>query len=166
MRKLLLTCALIAIAVPAAAFAGKRAPGDGTLQVREGDGVIFVQVRGSVIGRCSTCMVTIDDPVAGDGSGAIVYGDDSFRQVTDTTTRYVNKSARADMRFRIIGGLSRVTVVGEGITFSVVGRGFARLQADPFVVDAGDYALDGGDFAPLPIAKLRVPLGATAASGG
>lgn len=164
MRKLLLLSALVAISVPAAALAGKRAPGDGTLQIRNGDGFVYVQVRGAVLGRCSDCTLTIDDPVLGDGTGAIVFGDDFDRPLTDTKTRYVNRSARSDMRFRIIGGLSRVTISGEGINLSVVGRGFAAVQADVMALDPGDYAVDGGNFSPLPLAKTRVPLNNAAAA--
>jgi hypothetical protein len=169
MRKLLLTCALIAVAAPAVALAGKSAPGDGTLQVRDGNGFIFVQVRGALIGRCANCVVTIDDPVQNDGSGAIVFGADRApREITDTATRYVNKSPRTDMRFRIVGGLSRVTVNGDGISLSVVGQGFATLRANVMANDPGEYALDGGDFAPLPFLKQRVALGGppSANSGG
>lgn len=165
MRKLLLFCALVAISAPAAALAGKRAPGDGTLQIRDGDGFVFVHVRGAVLGRCTDCTLTIDDPVLGDGTGAIVFGaDQTPRQLTDTKTRYVNKAPRTDMRFRIIGGLSRVTINGEGINLSVVGRGFAQVQADVTAIDAGAYAVDGGDFSPLPLAKTRIQL--SAAAGG
>jgi len=164
MRKLLLTCALIALAAPAVALGYKQAPGDGTLQVRDGDGVIFVQVRGALIGRCSDCIVTIDDPVATDGRGAIVSGFDNARELGDTTTRYVNKSPKTDMRFRIVGGLSRVTVNGHGVSLSVVGQGFATLKANVMAPDPGEYALDGGDFAPLPFLKQRVGLGGSANS--
>lgn len=168
MRKLLLFCALVAISAPAVALAGKRAPGDGTLQVRNGDGIVFVQVRGAVLGRCSDCTLTIDDPIIGDGTGAIVFGEDfeKTRLLSETKTRYVNRSPRTDMRFRIIGGLSRVMVNGEGINLSVVGRGFAVLQADFTVPAPGEYAVDGGDFSPLPLAKTRVPLNAAAGHPG
>ena len=167
MRKLLLTCALIAVAAPAVALAGRTAPGDGTLQVRDGDGLIFVQVRGALIGRCSDCVVTIDDPVT-DGRGPIVSGDDQSREIGETKTRYVNKSPKTDMRFRIVGGLTRVTVNGRGISLSVVGQGFATLKANIMAADPGEYALDGGDFAPLPFLKQRVALGSAPStnSGG
>lgn len=160
MRKLLLLSAVVAVTVPAVALAGNRAPGDGTLQVRNGDGVVFVHVRGAVLGRCTDCSVTIDDPVLGDGTGAIVFGEDveKTRFLTDTKTRYVNRSPKTDMRFRIIGGLSKVAVNGEGINLSVVGRGFALVQADVTSGDSGEYAVDGGDFSPLPLAKTRVAL--------
>lgn len=168
MRKLLLFCALVAISAPAVALAGKRAPGDGTLQVRNGDGLVFVQVRGAVLGRCSDCTLTIDDPVLGDGTGAIVFGEDveKTRFLTDTKTRYVNRSPRTDMRFRIIGGLSRVAVNGEGINLSVVGRGVARVQADITAVDPGEYSVDGGEFTRLPLARALVALGTPNANSG
>jgi hypothetical protein len=168
MRKLLLVCAVIAVAAPAGALAGKRAPGDGTLQVRGGDGIVFVQVRGAVLGRCSDCTLTIDDPVVGDGTGAIVFGEDveKTRLLTETKTRYVNRSPKTDLRFRIIGGLSKVTINGEGINLSVVGRGFGRVHADVTSPDPGEYAVDGGDFQPLPLARTTVQLGANANSGG
>lgn len=166
MRKLLLFCALVVISAPAAALAGKRAPGDGTFQVRNGDGFVYVQVRGAVLGRCSNCTLTIDDPVVGDGTGAIVFGDDFERQLSDTKTRYVNRSPRTDMRFRIIGGLSRVSINGEGINLSVVGRGFGRVQADFTALDPGEYAVDGGEFTLLPLGKTEFKLGGPNANSG
>lgn len=164
MRKLLLICALIAVAAPAVAVAARRAPGDGTLQVREGTGVIVVHARGGLIGRCGRCEVTIDDPVTGDGSGPIVFGADIWRAVSETSMKYVNRSSRDDMRFRIIGGRYKVIVKGSGIELSVVGRGVVFMQGLFLSLDDGEYRFDDEGFESLPDERTRFVLGGSNAN--
>ena len=154
MRKLLLLCLLIALAAPVAAVAGKRAPGDGTLAVRDGKGMVYVAARGGLIGRCEKrCQIMIDDPIPGDGSGPIVFGEEHSRHITDTAVLHTG----TDIRFRIVGGAYKVRVTGNGLNLSAVGRGFVII--DGAGGDDGEYALDGGAFESLPDEKARFPVG-------
>ena len=61
MRRLVVFTTLLALALPAAASAAVRAPGDGTLSVRDLDGSISVLAKGGVIGRCSQCVLVLDE---------------------------------------------------------------------------------------------------------
>ena len=160
MRKLLITCALVALAVPVAATAAKRAPNDGTLQVRNANAeMIKVVARGGLIGRCGQCVLTITDPVLGDGSGPIVFGFDSEVDLTGPRTRWVNRSPREDMRFRIIGGRYTAVIRGTDINLSVVGTGAVWMKGAPGF--DGEYAFDGSDFASLPDILTRFELGSS-----
>ena len=159
MRKLLLICALMAVTVPAVALAGKRAPGDGTLQVRDGSGHVTINARGGLIGRCGRCEVLIDD-FGADIALPVVFGADVKRQVGETAMRYVNRAGTDDMRFRI-SGRNKVVIKGSDINVSVVGTGVVFLNGI-----AGEFAFDGEAFQPLPETRTRFQLGVPANAGG
>jgi len=162
MRKILYACLIAALALPAVSIAARRAPGDGTLSVKDARGLVLVTARGGLIGRCAKrCEILIDDPVPGDGSGPVVFGDDFARQVSDTAMIYRGN----DIRFRIIGGAYRVKVTGVGINLSAVGKGSFTLDGAG-TGDDGSYAVDGGEYLPLPDERTRQPLGAPAPAGG
>ena len=57
MRTLLVVLASAALAVPALAWATSGAADDGTLSVKNADGVVFVSARGTIIGACDKCRV-------------------------------------------------------------------------------------------------------------
>src|SRR5205814_8765732 len=100
MRRLALFALFAALAVPAAALAAERGADDGTLSVVQADGVINVVAHGGVIGSCDLCRVSITDPVAGDGTGAVVTGWEDKDDLTDIKSRW----SGADVRFKLIGG--------------------------------------------------------------
>src|SRR5438128_7394951 len=107
MRKLAVCCGcLVALGLPAGSGALTAATGDGTLVVKDGRGTVSVAARGGIIGRFDSGSVWIDDPVLGDGSGPIVYGYSTERQLTATRTLYIG----TDVRFRLIGGFFRAKV--------------------------------------------------------
>jgi hypothetical protein len=144
-RRLCATLAVLAFAVPAAALAGVRGPGDGTLSVRDGHGTFSVSARGGVIGSFARGRVVITDPDPNDGTGPIVTGDDWHKERTDTTTVY----GGTKVRFRLIGGSFRIRVVAAGVNLSVVGKGTAGLNGEG-TADDGTYSVDGGDYVPVP----------------
>src|SRR3990170_8259921 len=100
MRRLLLIPMVLPLGVPALAGAGRRVPGDGTLEVQNGRGLVDVQARGGIIGRFDSGRMLVDDPIEGDGRGAIVYGAERIRELGATRTLYIGE----DVRFRLIGG--------------------------------------------------------------
>lgn len=155
MRRLLLLALVLVLAMPAVAGAIKRGPGDGTLVVDNGRGMVFVNARGGIIGRFDTGRLIVDDPIASDGSGPIVYGADRIRELDATRTLYIGE----DVRFRLIGGLYRVRVQAVGMDLSVVGKGFAVLDGSGFT-DAGRFSINGGPFQPVPSVPTKFPLGA------
>ena len=144
MRRLVLLALFAALAGPAAALAGERAADDGTLSVVSADGVINVVARGGVIGSCGQCRVWITDPVAGDGTGAVVTGWEDKDNVTDTKSKW----SGSDVHFKLIGGLFKLHVVGTGITLYAVGKGSGSLKGAP--TNTGTWALNDATPRQLP----------------
>jgi hypothetical protein len=145
MRRLLVTLAFIALALPAAAAAMRLDPSDGTLSVRDGRGTFTINARGGVIGSFAHGRVVVTDPIDADGTGPIVSGDDWHKDRSDTTTVY----GGTHVRFRLIGGTFRIKVVGTGINLSVVGHGTVTLNGQG-TDDDGTYSVDSATYAPVP----------------
>jgi hypothetical protein len=155
MRRVLVLCALIALLLPAFAAAGTQAGDDGILVVKEADGTIGIVARGSMIGSCDYCTVTIDDPNPNDGAQPVVNGTfDLQKDLTDTKTRWRGTS----IRFRAIGGFVRMIVRGVGINLSVVAHGQGWVDGDPTPFD-GTWSLDGGDRRSMPDDRIDFWLG-------
>jgi hypothetical protein len=144
-RRLSATVAILAFAVPAAAIAAVRGPGDGTLSVRDGRGTFAVTARGGVIGSFAHGKVIITDPDPTDGTGPKVTGSDWHRERSDITDVY----GGTDVRFRLIGGTFRIKVIGTGVNLSVVGKGAVSVDGEG-TADDGTYSVDGGDYVPVP----------------
>jgi hypothetical protein len=136
MRRLVLLALFAALAAPAAALAAERAADDGTLSVVSADGTINVVARGGVIGSCDQCKVWITDPVAGDGTGAVVTGWEDKSDVSDTKSKW----SGTDVRFKLIGGAFKLHIVGVGITLYAVGKGAGSIKGA--VTNTGTWALN------------------------
>jgi hypothetical protein len=136
MRRLVLLALCAALAAPAAALSAVRAPDDGTLSVVAADGIVNVVARGGVIGTCDQCRVLITDPVAGDGTGAVVTGWEDKDDLTDTKSKW----SGSDVRFKLIGGFFRLRVVGTGINLYAVGKGSGSLKG--FASNTGTWSLN------------------------
>jgi hypothetical protein len=137
MRSLLLVFASAALALPGLAWAATRALDDGTLSVRNGDGVIFVSARGTLIGACDQCRVSIVDPSPDDGAPPVVSGYEDHNVVSETRDLYAGK----DVRFRMVGGFFKVKISGSGIDLAVVAKGWGRIQA--YDSNTGTYSVNG-----------------------
>jgi hypothetical protein len=137
MRRLLVLAVAAALAVPALAWAATRALDDGTLSVKNGDGVVFVSVRGTLIGTCDNCRVSIVDPSPDDGAPAVVTGNEDHKEISDTRDIYSGK----DVRFRMVGGFFKIKVSGYGIDLGVVAKGWGRIQA--YDSNTGTYSVNG-----------------------
>jgi hypothetical protein len=137
MRSLLVVVASAALALPGLAWAASRALDDGTLSVRNGDGVVFVSVRGTLIGACDQCRVSIVDPSPDDGAPPVVTGYEDHNVVSDTRDLYSGK----DVRFRMVGGFFKIKVAGYGIDLAVVAKGWGRIQA--YDSNTGTYSVNG-----------------------
>jgi hypothetical protein len=160
MRKAAVLCfCVLAFGLPAGSQARTDAVGDGSLVVKDGRGTVSVALRGGIIGRFDSGSVWIDDPVAGDGSGPIVYGYSSERQLTPTKKLYIG----TDVRFRLVGGFFRAKVNATGINVSAVGRGYATIWGGDALggfIDAGFFSVNGDNFKPMPDAAKTLQLGA------
>lgn len=156
MSRLTLLALVLLLAVPALAGAGPRAPGDGTLEVQDGRGLVIVQARGGILGRFDSGRMVIEDPVGGDGSGPIVYGAERIRELGAFRTLYIGE----DVRFRLIGGGYKIRINAVGMWLSAAGRGSATLDdGEPSFSDPGRYSVNGGPFQPMPAVPAKVQFG-------
>ena len=141
MRKLLISLALLALALPLAATAAKKA-GEGTLSVENARGKVTVQAKGAILGRISVGSVVVYDLTPNDAYEPYISGDDYVKLVGETGIQYGGRN----LRFRLIGGAYRIVVKGTGIDLSVVANGMALLEGDPNAPGgAGVYSTDGTD---------------------
>ena len=159
MKRLLPLAALAAVLFPSTGAATARTAGDGTLSVLDGRGKFTIIARGGVIGSFARGRVIVTDPIDGDGTGAIVSGDDWHRDRGEQTDIY----GGTRVRFRLIGGSFKIVVIGRGVNLSVVGRGTVTVNGEG-TLDDGAYSVNGGDyFAVLPGA-FTFPLNASSTS--
>src|SRR3989442_15450957 len=117
MRRFLVIFSLVgALSAPGVGVAAKRNPGDGTLSLRNANGVFVISGKGAVIGQIDRGRVKIVDPVSNDGPPAMVTGAEYVRDLTDTSALY----AGSDVNFRMIGGTFSIRVSGKGVDLSFV----------------------------------------------
>lgn len=144
MRRLVVFTTLLALALSAAASAAVRAPGDGTLSVRDLDGSITVVAKGGVIGRCGQCVLVLDEwrtdeilPVVTGARGTDLDEDEAKE-------RFAGK----DLRWKVMGGSFKMIVRnGVDVDLSVVGKGrVVWLRGTN-----GHYVLNGGDQQDVPL---------------
>lgn len=171
MRKLaLLACAASA----AVALAGTGSAAEtplGTLSVEHGKGVVVLDLRGSVLGRLASGTLRVTDQTPNDRFGALVVGKKVVQtRIGPKTVLYKGQG----LRFRMLGGGTRMLARGTGIDISAVGRGAVVLDGDPRFVgdDAGVYSLEGVDCdvepescVPLPADPTRLVIGPTVSPG-
>ena len=137
MRSLLVVLASAALALPGLAWAASRAVDDGTLSVKNGDGVVFVSARGTIIGACDRCRVSIVDPSPDDGAPPVVTGYEGHKDLSDTHDLY----SGTNIRFRLVGGVFRIKISGFGVDLGVVAKGWGRIQA--YDSNTGTYSVNG-----------------------
>jgi hypothetical protein len=155
MRRVVLLALVVALVLPVAAWAAATLPGDGTLVVDNGNGLVTIRARGGILGRFVTGNMVISDLDLSDGKVPVVYGAETIQPLGGGRTRYSGD----DLRFRMIGGLFRVQINAIGVDVSAVGRGIATLDASGFTDFPGRYSINGGSFQPLPGHAVTYPLG-------
>ena len=149
MRRLLVLTLLVALAAPAAAYAVARSPGDGTLSVRNGQGVVNVNVRGAIIGRFDSGTLFVKAKTAADCDDVQVWGPTRERPIVDENGDVECRFIGRDVRFRLVGGQRSVRIRnGRDIDLAVVGRGFVYLRG--IGVQDGQYSVNGEAYQSLP----------------
>jgi hypothetical protein len=143
-RKLaLLACAVIA-AASLVGLSGAATPGSGSLDVVEGKGTVTIEIRGTVLGVLANGTVRVTDLTPRDRFYPVVLG----RRLTITRPgpKVVVYKGKA-LRYRVLGGSSKLVIKGTGISASAKGRGYTILDGDRILPedDAGVYTLDGQD---------------------
>jgi hypothetical protein len=156
-RRIFIICGLISLlALPAGAVAAARAAGDGTLDVKNGDGSVQIKAKGGVIGRFTAGALWVRDPNPGDSIEEAVTGADSKAELNEFVTIYTGKN----VRFRFLGGNFKVIVKGTDIDLSAVGKGKVWLQAFT-TSDSGTYSFNDKAPLPLPVFQQEFDLGSS-----
>ena len=173
MRRILLSCALLAVlsaaAVAAAHASATAKPGYLVVQKGRNDGgvngkpAVTVVVRpGFVLGRVSQeAAVEIYHLASASGQGAPqVKGAD----VSTTSVQWHGLSGKrysgSSFRFRAPGGLYRVVIRGSGVYVFAGGRGTAWLQGSSASKHSdGAYSVNGGRFRSLPTRVVKRKIG-------
>jgi hypothetical protein len=146
-RILLLATLLVAITVPLAA-AATDTPGDGTLSVKQGRGVLMLKVKGTVIGRVKNGRVQIRDFRPFDPNDPKLTCRSRVRH-SITTGMWTCKGR--NIGYRVANGRFNVTVRGSGIWISAVGRGQVTVDgAGDQGVNDGTMSLDAAPYESLP----------------
>ena len=158
MRQTLLVILLAALAVPAVAAAEGATPGDGSLSVRGGDGVVELRnLRGVAIGLVGQGRLEIEN----DDCDALNVWD---AQREFTTRRFKQRELEfvtvcvftgRGIRFRLLTSPISMRIEGNDISMSAAGRGVGFIKGKGGLAD-GTYAANGAEHASLPDAGRRV----------
>ena len=172
MRRILLTCAILAVfTLPAAASARAHASTKpGYLVIRQGTGqggvsgepVVTLLVKGFVLGRVSQearvdiyRLPSTTDQGAPQEKGADVRTHTIHRPHFSRT-----EYSGSNFRFSAMGGFYRVVVRGSGLYLFAGGHGNVRLRGSSVYPRAdGTYSVDGGRFRSLPTTILKRQIG-------
>jgi hypothetical protein len=157
-RSVVICASLVALLVPAAAFALEASAGDGTLVVQNGTAprgipVVTLVIHGVAIGEVTGYgRVVIDDPTPNDDFTPEVTNYSWVRQ-TDTTEQTWGGT---DFRFRAVGGTYKITIYGSGVSLVASGQGTVVLTGSPDAPKSdGKYSLNGQDFKSLPTTPTK-----------
>jgi hypothetical protein len=166
MRRLLILCALCALALPASALAYTSGAADGTLVVRNGSSddfstpvVRLVAFHGATFGQIDGGRIVIDD---------LTPGDTYIPLVTNATAHIISADTNKqvwkgqNLRFRLDGGRYTISIYGFGVDLNAVGQSAAGkvwLQGSPTLPVDGRYSIDGADFRSLPDVGVWLPIG-------
>jgi hypothetical protein len=163
MRRIVVPVTLLVLALPIAAGAAVRTPGDGTLSVRDLDGQITVSAKGGVIGRCDRCTLFLNERLGADEIVPVVSGaKGADTDLDDTSERWSNVlTGKPELRWKVIGGSFKMIVRnGSDVDLSVVGRGWLKISGS-----RGTYVVNGGPSTPVApgpnqvVVPLQSPIG-------
>jgi hypothetical protein len=149
MRRLLLILLVVLIALPAAATAGRRAPADGSLTIRNASGKVVVQGKGLIYGYLERGSLTVSAYVPDGLAVPSVSGARLAFAGNRLTAVYTGKR----IRFLFPGGAYSLRFEGYGLDLTGVGTG--QVQAlglgpaqavgfgTPAAASRGTIAVDG-----------------------
>ena len=150
MKRLCLSLLVATLVLPAAALAGARAAGDGTLVVRDANAKVEItKARGTIFGHLDKGWLKVTDYNQDDSRDPEVNGAKASWPLNASGSTWFYKGT--DIRFRFFGGRYSITVGGFGIDISAVGKGTVTLTGNTAVTDGdyGSFAVDGQKFTPI-----------------
>ena len=163
MRRLVFTL-LASLIVAPAAFAAARSTGDGVFELNAVYGTVQIgtnsqPARGVLWGQMDRGSMRVLDPVPGDGQ-ILVSGWESRSSAINADGLKVTIYSGRDLHFRVTGGRYKLWFNGQGIDLTAVGAGVAYLDGDEYAADAGEYAVNSGDWVAMPtFTAKRIPFG-------
>jgi hypothetical protein len=162
MRRFLSTL-LASLIVAPAAFAAAHSTGDGVFELNAVYGTVQIgttsqPARGVLWGQMDKGEMRVLDPISGDGQ-ILVSGYESKYPITNADGLKVTVYSGRDLHFRVTGGRYKLWFKGQGLDLTAVGAGVAYLDGDENAVDAGDYAVNSGDWVAMPTFQKRIPFG-------
>ena len=170
MRRLLLTCALLAgLSLPAVAVARAQTevkPGYAVVRNAAGDGgvnghaIVTAVVHGFVLGSVSSRGQARVDIYQLPGE-AIPQTTANVLRTNKTWRHHPGHEYNGNgFRFRATGGYYRVVVRGSGIYLYIGGQGKITVHGSSFNKKSdGEYSIDGGVFRSLPAKRITHKLG-------
>lgn len=157
MRRLALFLLAAVAVVPTAAMAARTAPGDGVFELRAANGVVVLTGKGVIWGQMDRGSLRVTDLDPTVGIDPFVSGAEHTRATDDPNTTVYSGD---NIHFRLTGGKYRFRFRGTGIDLTAVGVGTGALTGEPNPLGkTGSYAVDGGDWTPVPLYEWDVPFG-------
>lgn len=161
MRRTVCICVfLVALVVPAAAFALHVKDTDGTLVVTNGTAprgtpVVTLVIKGAAIGHLDAGRIVIQDLVPNDPYSPEVTGF-SWKRDSQDLTETTYGGVGQNFRLRAVGGAYKITIYGQGVDLVASGTGNVVLAGSPDAgVTDGKYSLNGQDFRSLPATPTK-----------
>ena len=167
MRRAAIFSMLLFVALPGSAWALRLAPGEGTLSVKNGDGVLTAAMtRGAAIGKIGQGQLRVEIAESASCEDLQVFGAERGpreRPVSRGGFTMCVFGGR-DIRFRLVGQelrfwIGNATTDATSFSLSMVARGgvFIRGAGGP---NDGTYSVNGEEYVTLPDEGRRWFLGA------
>jgi hypothetical protein len=131
---------LLCLALPAAAFAARGAPGDGSLVVSNADGSLTVLVKGVIFGHFDRGKMTVVEYKA-DSANALPTVSGAKWDVKGAKLNVVYNGK--DVRFLFPSGTFTLKFDGSGIDLSAVGKGSLVVGGKISPSDDGTVSVNG-----------------------
>jgi hypothetical protein len=156
MRTKVVITLLVALAVGVLALPAGAEQLRGSLEVKDGRGVITVKGRGALLGRLDRGSLVVVDLTPNDQWSPRVNGVPRGKLV----------SIRGrDITFYVPAGRYRIVARGEGVNLSARGTGSVVLDGQPDATGAtGSYTIGDGGSQPIPDEPERTTFGGAAKS--
>jgi hypothetical protein len=160
---LLILLVTAALAGPSAVLAETSTKGDGTLSVKDANGMITLSARGIVFGRIDNGWIRIVDYRPDDDNTFEDFGTCAITRFPDDQTTVCRGTS---LRFRFAAGRFDVRLGGRRVNVTAVGRGTGTIDAADTALDPGTYSVNGDAYEPLPFFASSFVLGLPAPAGG
>src|SRR5579884_319047 len=150
---------LASLVVAPCALAARSATGDGVLELKDVYGKVSFgkdgqPVRGLLWGQMDKGKLVVVDPLPNDGQVLVSgYEKRSPPLLTDSGATITVYSG-TNLHFRVTGSKYRLVFDGSGIDLTAIGVGVAYVSGDATADDPGYYALDSGNWVPMPVFTL------------